>query len=132
MKKFVLATLGYALVTMIIAAPWHLVVFKELYDSFGIYSRVEPNIPLGFLSMVLQGMVLAAIYPKYHKGGSHYREAMRFSLLMGAFLFSVSTLANAAKMELSPMSTWLGIQAIFHAIQFAACGLTLGFVYSKA
>lgn len=131
MKKLVIATLVYAVATMLIAAPWHFVLFKDLYHSFGIYNRVEPIVPLGFLTMLIQGIVMAYIYPRYYKGGSHYKEATKFSLLMGLFLFSVSTLANAAKIEVSPMGTWLGIQAAFHVLQFVACGLALGFVYSR-
>ncbi len=131
MKKIILGTLAYAVVTMLIAAPWHFVLFKELYHSFGIYNRVDPIVPLGFLSMIAQGLVMATIYPRYYRGGSHYKEATQFSLLMGVFLYSVSTIANAAKIEVSPMSTWFGIQAGFHLIQFAVCGVALGLVYSK-
>lgn len=131
MKKVIWATLGYAIATMIIAAPWHLVIFKDLYHSLGMYNRAEPIVPLGFLSMIIQGVVLAVIYPRYYKGGSHYKEATKFSLLMGIFLYSVSTLANAAKIEVSPMGTWLTIQTVFHLIQFTVCGFVLGFVYSR-
>jgi hypothetical protein len=66
--------------------------------------------------MLIQGVVVAVIYPRFYKGGSHYVEATKFSLLMGLFLYSVSTLANAAKIEVSPMGTWLGLQAAFHII----------------
>jgi hypothetical protein len=130
-KKIIFGTLIYAITTMLIAAPWHFVLFKDLYHSFGIYNRADPIVPLGFLSMIIQGIVMAYLYPRYYKGGSHYKEALKFSLLMGVFLFSVSTLANAAKIEVSPMSTWLGIQAVFHLIQFAAAGIAFGFVFSK-
>lgn len=131
MKKIILATVAYAITTMLIAAPWHFVLFKDLYHSFGIYNRADPIVPLGFLTMLIQGTVMAVIYPRFYKGGSHYREAIKFSLLMGLFLYSISTLANAAKIEVSPMGTWLGLQAAFHVIQFVACGLVLGFVYSR-
>lgn len=131
MKKLILATLAYAVVTMLIAAPWHFVFFKDLYHSLGIYNRAEPIVPLGFLSMVMQGVIMAIIYPRYYKGGSHYKEAMQFSLLMGVFLYSISTLANAAKIEVSPMSTWFFVQTAFHLIQFLAAGLAFGFVFSR-
>lgn len=131
MKKIVFGTLAYAIITMVIAAPWHFVLFKDLYHSFGIYNRVEPIVPLGFLTMIIQGVIMSLIYPRYYKGGSHYKEAIKFSLLMGLFLYTVSTLANAAKIEVSPMGTWIAIQAAFHLLQFVACGLALGFVFSR-
>ena len=131
MKKFFLLTLGYAVTSMIIAAPWHFVFFKDLYHSFGIYNRVDPIVPLGFLSMVLQGMVMAYLYPRFFKGGSQYKEAIQFSLLCGVFLYSVSTIANAAKIEVSPLGTWLAIQAVFHLTQFGAVGVVFGFLHSR-
>jgi hypothetical protein len=131
MKKMVWATIGYSVVTMFIAFPWHFVWFKELYHSFGIYNRSEPIVPLGFLTMVIQGLVMAYIYPRYYKGGSQYKGAIQFSLLMGVFLYSVSTLANVAKIEVSPMSTWILVQFAFHLIQFLACGIVFGFIYSR-
>ena len=132
MKKHIQVTLAYAVVTMLIAAPWHFVLFKDLYHSLGIYNRAEPIVPLGFLSMLIQGVVMAIIYPRYYKDGSHYKSAIQFSLLMGLFLYSVSTLANAAKIEVSPMGTWLILQAAFHLIQYVACGLAIGFIYSRS
>ena len=131
MKKMIYATLAYAVITMLIAAPWHFVLFKELYHSFGIYNRPGPIVPLGFLTMIIQGVVMAFIYPRFYHGSSHYKEAVTFSFLMGIFLYSVSTLANAAKIEVNPMGTWIAIQAAFHLIQFLAVGLAFGFVYSR-
>lgn len=131
MRKVVFATIGYSVVTMLIAFPWHFVFFKDLYHSFGIYNRGEPIVPLGFLTVVIQGVVMAYIYPRYYRGGSHYKEAIQFSLLMGIFLYSVSTLANAAKIEVSPMSTWILVQFAFHLIQFVATGAVVGFIYSR-
>lgn len=131
MKKVFLATIAYSVVTMAIAVPWHFILFKDLYHSFGIYNRITPIVPLGFLSMFVQGAVMASIYPRYYRRGSHYKEAIKFSLLMGVFLFSISTLANAAKIEVSPIGTWIMIQFIFHLIQFLLGGVALGFVFSK-
>lgn len=131
MKKIALSTVAYAVVTLVIAAPWHFVLFDDLYHTLGIYNRPEPSVPLGILSMIIQGLVMAVIYPRYSRSGSHYKVAIEFSMLMGLFLFSVSTLANAAKIEVSSMTTWLTLQAAFHALQFLACGLALGFVHSK-
>lgn len=131
MKKFFFSTIGQAVATMLIAAPWHFVLFKDLYHSFGIYNRAEPIVPLGFLSMLIQGVVMTYIYPRYCNGESTYKKSIQFSLLMGVFLYSVTTMANAAKIEVSPMGTWFAIQAAFHLLQFLSIGLVLGFVYSK-
>lgn len=131
MKTFIYSTLAYSIGTMLIAAPWHFVFFKEMYESFGIYNRADPIMPLGFLSMILQGLVMSYLFPRFFKGGSPLGEGLKFGLAMGVFLFSVSTIANAAKIEVHSMSTWFLIQAIFHLIQFASTGLLIGFIHSR-
>jgi hypothetical protein len=50
---------------------------------------------------------------------------------MGLFLFSVSTLANAAKIQVSSIELWLTVQSTFHLIQFAAAGAAIGWIYGS-
>ena len=130
-RKFVLATVVYAAVTMIHGYTWHFYFFHDVYAQLGIYNREPPIIPLGFASMVLQGVILAYLYPSFYRGGTPAKEGIKFGLVMGLFLFSVSTLANAAKIRVSSMTTWLEIQAAFHLIQFVLVGAGIGLVYGK-
>ncbi len=130
-KKFVLAAVVYIVITMALGMAWHFVFFKELYDGLGIYNRAEPIIPLGFASMIIQGLVLAYFYPLFFRGGNPVGQGVKFGLLMGVFLFSVSTLANAAKIQVASMSTWLLIQIAFHAIQFLLAGVGIGLAYGR-
>src|SRR3970040_965913 len=117
-SRFILGVLGYTIPTMILGMVWHFVFFKELYDSLGIYNLKNPIIPLGMTSMLIQGIIIAYIYPFYYGEKSTIIMGIKFSLIMGVFLFSVSTLANAAKIEVTSMSVWLFIQLAFHSIQF--------------
>jgi len=126
--KFVLTALAYIIPTMILGLLWHLVFFKDLYDSLGIYNRPEPIIPLGFTSMIVQGIILAYLYPFYSRDKISMSTAIKFSLVMGLFLFSVSTLANGAKIQIASMQTWLFIQFAFHFIQFLVAGCLIGLV----
>ena len=130
-RKFVLATLLYAVVTMIHGFTWHFTFFHEVYAQLGIYNREPPIIPLGFSSMVIQGVILAYLYPRFYRGGRPVTAGIKFGLVMGLFLFSVSTLANAAKINVSSMSTWLAIQTAFHVIQFVIVGAGIGLIYGE-
>ena len=130
-KKFIFATLVYVIITMALAMPWHFIFFKDLYHNLGIYNREPLIIPLGLASVIIQGVVLAYFYPLFYKGGKPIWQGMKFGLIMGVFLFSVSTLANAAKIEVTSMSTWILIQTAFHAIQFILTGAGIGLVYGK-
>lgn len=130
-KKTLLATLGYLVVTFALGASWHFAFFPELYHSFGIYNRAAPIIPLGMLSMVPQGLVMALIYPRWYRGEAPLAAGLKFSLLMGLFLFSVSTLANAAKINVNGLGTFILIHVAFHALQFAAAGAVFGLIFGR-
>lgn len=131
MKKFVCVILFYSILTMILGMSWHFVFFKELYEGLGIYNRAEPIIPLGFTSMIVQGVILAYLYPRFYRGGLPIVEGVKFSLIMGLFMFSVSTLANGAKIQVSSMSQWLLIQSAFHFVQFVIAGVGIGLIYGN-
>lgn len=55
-------------------------------------------------------------------------KAITFSLALGLFLYSVSTLANAAKIDVTSMSKWLLIQTALHLLQFIVIGVLIGLV----
>lgn len=129
--KLTLTALAYIIPTMFLGYVWHFTIFKDLYESLGIYNRTEPIIPLGFFSMIVQGVIIAYLYPYYAKGNSSIKKAVVFSLTLGLFLFSVSTLANAAKIVVLSMSEWLLVQFAFHLLQFLVAGLLIGLVNRK-
>ena len=130
-KKSITAILAYTIITFAIAAPWHFIWFKELIHNLGIYNKPEPVIALGILSMLIQGSVMAYLYPLFYRGGSPAVEGIKFGLIMGVFLFSVSTLANAAKIEVNPISTFIMIQIAFHSIQFVLTGAVIGLIFGR-
>lgn len=130
--RFILTALAYIIPTMILGYTWHLIIFKDLYDGLQIYNRAEPIIPLGFGSMIVQGLIMAYLFPFYVKGNYSISKALKFSLLMGLFLFSVSTLANAAKINVSDMQTWLLIQVAYTFVQFSIVGVLIGLISKRS
>jgi hypothetical protein len=130
-KRILLAAFGYLVVSLALGASWHFAFFPELYHDFAIYNRADPIIPLGMLSMVIQGLVMAVIYPRWYRGESPLIAGLTFGLLMGAFLFSVSTIANVAKIEVNHLGTFMLVQAGFHAIQFGMAGAVFGWVFGR-
>lgn len=130
-KAFWWAAIGYAVVTLVLGMVWHFVWFHDLYYRLGIYNRQDPIIPLGLLSMLIQGCVLAYLYPFFSRGGHPVKRGITYGLIMGLYLYSVSTLANAAKIMVASLPTWLGIQALFHVVQFVLAGAIIGLAYGK-
>lgn len=131
LARFILTALAYIIPTMILGYAWHLLIFKDLYDKLGIYNRTEPIIPLGFASMIIQGLIIAYLFPFYAKNNYTIAGAIKFNLIIGLFLFSVSSLANAAKINVTDMKTWLLIQAAFHLLQFGVAGILIGLVNKR-
>lgn len=130
-KDLVVGALGYSVISLALAFPWHFTLFKELYRSLGIYNRAEPIIPLGIGTLLLQGAVMAWLYPKAYPRERSLASALTFCWLMGAYLFSVSTMANAAKINVAPLSTWFAVQAAFHFLQFTLTGLAFAWIYRE-
>jgi hypothetical protein len=124
--------LVYVVVTFAMGFVWHLLLFKDLYVKLGIYSRLDdPIVPLGLSAMLIQGAVLAYLYPLFAKQGNFLIEGLRFGLLMGLFLASSAVLAEAAKQRVTSLPTWLVVEAIYYAIQFSLCGIAIAFVHGR-
>lgn len=129
--KSALAVLAYVVPSMLLAVPWHLVWFKQEYRDFGIYTRADPIIPLGLATMIIQGIVIAWIYPRWYRGGTPALEGIKFALLIGLFLYSVSTIATIAKVEVANPWRFVLLSGIFHAIQFTVAGAGVGFAFGR-
>jgi len=130
-KKIILATVSYVLITLFIAYPWHMLWFHDLYEGMGAYTRPEPSIPLGMLSMLIQGVVIAYLYPFFYRDGNPIIQGIKFSVIIGAIVYSVMGFAMAAKIDINPISTYLLYNLAFQFIQFVFTGAVLGLIYGK-
>ncbi len=131
MKKIILATVSYTVITMAVAYPWHMILFHDLYEGMGAYTRPNPIIPLGMVAMFTQGIVIAYLYPFYYKAGSPVIQGIKFSLIIGAVVYSALGFAMAAKIDINPISTFLFYSIAFQVIQFVLTGAALGLIYGR-
>ena len=91
----------------------HLVIFKDLYRHLAIYTRLnDPVIPLGLLSMLIQGAVLAYLYPQVVDIQGSVFEGITFSLLMGLFIASSAVIAEAAKQRVTFLRIWFVVESL--------------------
>ena len=121
---------AYLAITFVMGFLWHLKIFTALYKRLAIYSCLDdPIVPLGFLAMVVQGALLAYLYPLVARGHSPIFDGVKFGLLMGMFIASSAVIAEAAKQRVTSLSTWLVVESIYYAIQFSLCGLAIGLIY---
>lgn len=125
--------LAYVAVTFIMGFVWHLVLFKDLYRRLAIYSRIDdPIVPLGLAAMIVQGAILAALYPRVMHEGNPALAGVAFGLVMGAFIASSAVLAEAAKQRVTSLSTWLAVETAYYAIQFSLAGLAIGLIHGAS
>src|SRR5262245_45444411 len=85
--SFVLAMLAYIVPTFPLGYLWHLVVFRDFYDSLQVY-RDDVVIPFGLLSMLVQSVVWAYVYGRLFAGEPVLRGAIKFALLAAPLAWS--------------------------------------------
>jgi hypothetical protein len=131
LRRFFLAAAAYVVVTFALAASWHLVFFKDLYDQLGIFSRREPLIPLGVISIVMQALVLSYLYPVFSSSGSPLVRGLKFGLLMGVLMASIAVFAEAGKQNVSSLATWLVFESTYYLLQFGLAGMIIAAIYGR-
>ena len=129
LKKITLATISYVILTMAVAYPWHIIWFHDLYVSIGAVTRTEPIVPFGMLAMIIQGFIIAYLYSFYYRDGNPILQGIKFSLIMGAIVYSIMGFATVAKIDINPVSTFLIYGVVFQVIQFVLTGAALGLIY---
>lgn len=129
---FLLSTVSYVIITMIIAYSWNVILFQDLYEALGANTRPEPNIPLGLTAIILQGLVISYIYPFFYQAGPHpIVQGIKFNLMMGAMIFSVLGFGLAAKYNIHPITPFLWYTLFFQIFQSVFTGIALGKIYGR-
>ncbi|MCB1037757.1 MAG: hypothetical protein KDD47_28245 [Acidobacteria bacterium] len=131
-KPFFLAWGAYLLVTFPLGFLWHLVLFHEQYRRLAVYTRLEqPIFALGILAMLLQGAVLAAIFPRFFEGRRPLAEGLRFGLLMGVFFGSGTVIAEVAKQNVTSLPLWFLLSGSFVLLHFSVVGGVFGWIFGR-
>jgi hypothetical protein len=128
--QFWLAFLAYVLPTFPLGYFWHLKTFAKSYEELEIY-RPDILIPMGLLSMALQGLFFAWVFPKLFNdpAASWLGNAFWFFVIFGGLAFSFVVLPVAAKYRMASVSRFMKLETAFTAIQFAVAGLLLAYIY---
>ncbi|MBX3607315.1 MAG: hypothetical protein KF788_18690 [Piscinibacter sp.] len=118
-KPFALAVLAYLVPTFLTGFLWHLVFLHDAYARLAIY-RPDPVIPLGFGSMLVQGLLFAWAYPRLFDtgAGAWKRSALRAGVSYAALSWSFTTLAVSAKHPMASVPEYVAIETAFTALQF--------------
>lgn len=115
--QIILGALSYIIPTFALAYFWHLKWFKELYEKWD-YAGGDPNIPLGFLTIVIQGIVLSALYAWAPIEHTLLAAAVLFIGTLAILHWSVHVVAAMAKGP--KMRNWhfFGLETFYLVLQF--------------
>ena len=128
LRQMVLAAVGYTLIVFPLALIWHVGLFEQAYHAFGYFDG-EPNIPLGLLTIVLQGVLLSIMYPVFSTGKRSFSQAARFCILVGAFFWTSHVLALLAKQNVPDATRFVAMESLYLGLQFGAFAIVLGVVF---
>ena len=127
-KKTLLGTLAYAAVTFPVAVLWHVGLFESAYRRFG-YLEGEPSFVLGLASMIVQGFVLSALYPRVAFAGGRVERGLKYAAVMGVFYWTCHVLAFLAKQSVDAAAAFAAMESIYLSLQFGVFGALIGLIY---
>lgn len=129
-RRFWLSTAAYLVITFGLAVLWHVVAFGDTYRRLGFFGREEPLFAMGFLAILVQGLLLAWAYPRLDVGertGS--ARAGRFAAWAGVFLWSAHVLAAAAKNRIEPLVEFIPLETAYLTVNFALYAVALTIIH---
>lgn len=130
-KQQILAAAIYPVIVFPLAIIWHLILFEDRYRAFGYFDG-EPNIAVGLATMIIQGVVLAVIYPMFQVTRRGYTRAFLFAGLLGSFYWTSHVLALVAKQNVPQAGTFILMETTYLGLQFGLFALALGFIFRGA
>ena len=122
---------AYTLITFPLAAVWHMILFGQLYWTFG-YIEEQPSLALGFITILLQGLILSSIYPHISFQGSPLARGLKYGLAMGIFFWTSHVLAFIAKQSISQPVLFAAMESFYLFLQFGIYGIFLGYIHRQS
>ena len=129
-KPVFAGTLVYTLITFPLAVVWHVLLFEEKYKAFG-YFQGEPSFLLGFVTILIQGVVLSFLYPFVKFSGKGFVRGLKYSLLIGVFFWSSHVLAFVAKQVIQNAAGFVAMESFYLVLQFGIYGVLIGNIYNR-
>lgn len=130
MKNYIFGTLLFVIVTFMVQSTSHFVINAEHYASV-TFTRKEVIFPLGFLTMILQGIVLSFFFILYCKNEYSIKKGLFFGLLMSALFVSYPTFTEPAKYLVPNIGSWILVEGLVGLVQFCLFGILLSLTYKR-
>ena len=133
MRAFWLGFLAYLVPTFPLGYFWHLSTFAASYDRLEIF-RPDVIIPLGLLSMIIQGAIFSWAYPRLFSSRreSWTSGALGFGAVFGLLAWSFAVLPVAAKYRMASVADFMMLETAFTALQFIIVAPLMALAHRQA
>ena len=128
MTAHILSVLAFMAISFAVQGTSHFVLNKAHYDAISIM-RAEAIIPLGLLTMVVQGVILSLALQLWKGSDVSLKDGLIVALGFGLFLGVYIAVTEAAKYDVPSIADWMRVEALASTIQFTVFGLALGFIH---
>lgn len=125
-----LTVLAYVVTTFAVQGASHFAINAGHYAAIPIM-RTEPVIAMGLLSMVVQGVLFALLFPTFQRGGGAVWDGVKFSWALGGFLASYIVLGEAGKYAIPSIASWIAVEGSVAFVQYTLFGVLLGLIHRR-
>jgi len=130
MKRLLFGTLAFIIVSFATQAISHFGINADHYATVS-FMRSEPIFALGFLTMLIQGLVLSHLFGIYGNNLYATKTGLVFGLLMSAFFVSYLALVEPSKYQVPNIGAWILVEGVVGLIQFSLFGVVLSLIYRR-
>lgn len=124
MKNIITGTLLFIVVSFAAQSISHFAINADHYSTIS-FMRAEPIFILGFLTMIMQGIVVSYLFLIYSKNDFTWTKGLAYGLIMSAFFVSYPALVEPAKYQVPSIGSWILVEATVGVIQFSLIGILL-------
>jgi hypothetical protein len=129
------ATIGLTVLAYVVSAfgvqgASHFAINAGHYAAIPIM-RAEPVIAMGLLSMLIQGLIFALLFPTFQRGNDVVWDGVKFSWALGGFLASYIVLGEAGKYAIPSITSWIAVEGSVAFVQYTVFGVLLGLIHRR-
>ncbi len=130
MTKHLLSVLAFIVVSFGVQGLNHFVINQAHYENID-FARAEPVMALGFLAMIIQGLILTFAMTRIVSTGNRLQDGLLVSISFGLFLAVYIALAEPAKYAAPSIPSWFMTEGLASTIQFLIYGVAIGLIHRK-
>lgn len=125
-----LTVLAYVVTTFGVQGASHFAINAGHYAAIPIM-RVEPVIAMGLVSMLIQGVLFALLFPTCQRDSVAVWDGVKFSWALGGFLASYIVLGEAGKYAIPSIASWIAVEGSVAFVQYTLFGVLLGLIHRR-